>query len=76
MLVFAISTVSYVSGEEERMKEKDTTTQCPKYHIPLQNTDKVETGQTGSVLNLQPLCISFMVCNVTLEKSYHLPLTA
>lgn len=46
------------------------------YHIPLQNTDKVETGQTGLVLNLQPLCTSIMVPNVTLEKSYHSPLTA
>lgn len=46
------------------------------YHIPLQNTDKVETGQTGLVLNLQPLCTSIMVPNVTLEKSYHPPLTA
>lgn len=46
------------------------------YHIPLQNTDKVETGQTGLVLNLQPLCTSIMVPNVTLEKSYHSPLSA
>lgn len=56
--------------------EKDTTTLSSTYYIPLWNTGKAETGQTCSLLNLQPLYIPFMVSNVTLEKSYHLPLSA
>lgn len=60
-----------------RDEMKNTQPLSSTHYITLSNTDKAEIGQTSWILNLQPLYIPFMVSSdVTLEKSYHLPLTA
>lgn len=66
----------FLQWKKKGWNEKDTTALSSTYYIPLENTGKAETGQTCSLLSLQPLYIPFIVSNVTLERSYHFPLTA
>lgn len=72
----AIFMVPYVSVEEERTKwEGCKHTELNTLHSSSKQ-GKAETGRTCWLLNLQPLCIPFMVSNVALEGSYHSPLNS